>query len=160
MLVYRMSIPRYARYEIISTFLMFFWQIFVRLINEYHMIKGNVVEKLPSYGVLQAPQKENKWNVVVWRERLNKKEKIRLEKQSKKVKTTKETISKETKRQDQKRKGKNGKKRKDHKSRGKETLPCQPLFRPKGGQRPGQRERELGKETEDHTFGWQVQGVW
>jgi len=106
------------------------------------MIKGNVVEKLPSYGVLQAPQKENKWNVVVWRERLNKKEKIRLEKQSKKVKTTKETISKETKRQDQKRKGKNGKKRKDHKSRGKETLPCQPLFRPKGGQRPGQRERE------------------
>ena len=108
------------------------------------MIKGNVVEKLPSYGVLQAPQKENKWNVVVWRERLNKKSEEKIGKViPKKVKTTKETISKETKRQDQKRKGKErtGRKGKITKVEGRKHCRVSP-FSAQRADRDLARERE------------------
>ena len=43
------------------------------------LIKGNVVEKLP--GVLHAPQKGNKWNVVCRERSTKKKKKNRLEQQ-------------------------------------------------------------------------------
>ena len=81
----------------------------------------------------------------------------------KKVKTTKETISKETKRQDQKRKGKErtGRKGKITKVEGRKHCRVSPFSAQRADRDLArERERELGKETEDHTFGWQVQGVW
>ena len=80
------------------------------------LIKGTVVEKLPSCGVLHAPQKGNKWNVVC-RERSKKREEQIRTATIRKAKTTKETQSKEKKSQGQKRKGKDRKKRKDQTSR-------------------------------------------